>query len=697
MQIHRHLERLPTFRRAVLTIGSFDGLHRGHLTLIERVKTLAGLEKGESVVVTFAPHPRKVLRPDLPPPRLLNSLEEKIERFQATGIDHLVIVPFTPAFSESTARGYVEDFLYRYFQPARIVIGYDHKFGANRVGNVELLRELAPEFGYEVEEVGAAEVDELAVSSTRIRNAIEAGHVAEANDLLGYAYPISGTVVSGQRIGRRIGFPTANVAVSEADKLLPAEGIYAATAYLNEDATAYPGMLYLGRRPSLEDDDALSIEMHLFDFDRNIYDQPIRLELHAFIRGDRRLDSLEALSSQLASDREAVQNVFKSKENSGGLFFLTNEVASLVVDDVPTPSVAIVILNYNGRNYLEKFLPPLLASLRSGCRVIVADNKSTDDSLPWLRANYPELERIELVKNHGFAGGYNEALAQVEADIFVLLNSDVEVTPDWLEPCLQLFATDPTVGACQPKILAHQQPDRFEYAGAAGGWVDSLGYPFCRGRVFTVTEVDHGQYDEVREIFWASGAALFVRAELFKKLGGFEAEYFAHAEEIDLCWRMKRAGYRVMAQPAAQVYHVGGGTLAYRTPRKTYLNFRNTLVTSFKNEPGAKLFWWLPLRLVLDGLAGLLFLFQGDFQHIAAILRAHFHVYPRLGFWYRRRLLRKQQITVCRIGPSRVAIGTLHDSVIVHYYLLGHTKFSQILRKQYTGLAPRAAAAEDEQ
>lgn len=666
MQIHRQLDQLPEFNRAVITIGSFDGLHRGHLSLIERVKRTAREVNGESVVITFSPHPRKVLRPDQTPPALLNSLDEKIGRFALSGIDHLVIVPFTKAFFSLSAEAYIADFLYRYFQPAHIVIGYDHKFGAGRKGDVNLLRKVGPQFGYEVEEVSAAEVEAQAVSSTRIRIALSKGNIQEANELLGYNYPISGQVVSGQRIGRSIGYPTANVKTTEADKLLPAEGIYAAKAHILGNDKVYNGMLYIGRRPSLDDGGALSIEMNIFDFDQDIYGQDIRLEVVDFIRGDRQLDSLDALKTQLAQDKLAAEAVFMSQQKSS----------------LTTLDTAIVILNYNGRKYLQEFLPPLIDSLVEGTRIIVADNLSTDDSVVWMKANHPDIELLELPENYGFAGGYNKALANVEADIYVLLNSDVEVTRNWLTPCLQLFQEDPTVGACQPKILAQHQKSHFEYAGAAGGWIDSLGYPFCRGRIFTVTEEDHGQYDSVQEIFWATGAALFIRSELFHGLGGFEAEYFAHAEEIDLCWRLKRAGYKILAQPAATVYHVGGGTLAYKTPRKTYLNFRNTLTTSFKNEPGIKLFWWLPLRLLLDGLAGCLFLVQGDWDHITAIIRAHWHVYPRLGFWYKRRQLRKQQIKAVSIGPSRVEMGTLHDSVIIHYYLLRHKRFDQIVKKQ---------------
>ena len=234
----------------------------------------------------------------------------------------------------------------------------------------------------------------------------------------------------------------------------------------------------------------------------------------------------------------------------------------------------------------------------------------------------------------------------------------------------------------QPKILAEHTPSHFEYAGASGGYIDFLGYPFCRGRVFAHTERDEGQYDCGAEIFWATGAAFFVRADAFHALHGFEPEYFAHAEEIDLCWRMKRAGYKILVEPAATVYHVGGGTLAYDTPRKAYLNFRNTLVTSFKNEHRSRLFWWLPVRLLLDGAAALLFLFQGKFAHIGAILRAHLHFYLNLPLWVYRRARRSSEIEAARVGTPRTDAGRVADSIALHYYLLGHKRYCEVATRQ---------------
>ena len=446
--------------------------------------------------------------------------------------------------------------------------------------------------------------------------------------------------------------------------MIPAEGIYAARATWGNQELK--GMLYIGRRPTLDDGRELTIELNIFDFNRDIYGDELSVSLVGHVRGDQEYKGLDELTKQLAQDETDSRKIL-AEEDSG------------VADTDNFQDTAIVILNYNGRHYLETYLPPLQDSLLPNCRIVIADNKSTDDSVEWLKAHYPDLILLELPENYGFAGGYNEALKQVAAEVYVLLNSDVQVTHDWLAPCLNMLSEDPQVGAIQPKVLAQADPGKFEYAGGAGGWMDALGYPFCRGRVFAVTEPDVGQYNEVQEIFWATGAALFVRAELFHQIGGFEAEYFAHAEEIDLCWRLKKAGFKVMAQPASTVYHVGGGTLSYNTPRKTYLNFRNTLTTSFKNERGLKLLWWFPLRMVLDGVAGGLFLTQGNFLHIKAIVQAHWHFFPRMGFWWKRRKLRKQQIKAISIGPDRSHVGRLQESIIIHYYLLGHQTFKKIL------------------
>jgi GT2 family glycosyltransferase len=289
-------------------------------------------------------------------------------------------------------------------------------------------------------------------------------------------------------------------------------------------------------------------------------------------------------------------------------------------------SIAIVILNWNGRELLQRFLPTLV-HYSHGAELIVADNASTDDSVQFVRENYPQVRIVVNESNLGFAGGYNTALQSVEADIYCLLNSDVEVSPNWLDPVLQLFKSRPDIGIIQPKIKDLKRPSYFEYAGAGGGYIDFFGYPFCRGRIFQHLEEDMGQYDDVREIFWATGACMFVRKDVFWELGGFDSDYFAHQEEVDLCWRAHNHGYRVYYIGTSQVFHMGGSTLSNMNPRKTYLNFRNSLYSITKNLPRRKAFPIILCRLLLDGVAALRFLFQLKFSHMWAVVRAHLSYY----------------------------------------------------------------------
>ena len=266
-------------------------------------------------------------------------------------------------------------------------------------------------------------------------------------------------------------------------------------------------------------------------------------------------------------------------------------------------TTAVVILNWNGKKMLERFLPSVTAHTQGDAEVIIADNGSTDDSLDFVRAQYPGLRIIELDKNYGFAGGYNRALQQVKADYYVLLNDDVEVTPGWIEPVVAQMQQHPDTAICQPKLLMYDQRDTFEYAGGAGGFLDKYGYPFCRGRMFTSLEQDNGQYNTPGEIFWASGAAMFVRADVWHQLGGLDDDFFAHMEEIDFCWRTHLAGYRVRYCPQSTVYHVGGGTLPKSSPFKTELNFRNNLSMLYKNLPVKRRGWVLAMRMWLDRVA----------------------------------------------------------------------------------------------
>lgn len=293
--------------------------------------------------------------------------------------------------------------------------------------------------------------------------------------------------------------------------------------------------------------------------------------------------------------------------------------------------IAVVILNWNGRHYLQKFLPSVCAfSNFRKTEIIVADNGSTDDSVDFLKKNFPQIRLIVFTENHGFARGYCMALDLIEAEYFVLLNSDVEVTPGWLEPLYNAMQADRGLGACMPKLLSFDQKDHFEYAGACGGFIDRFGYPFCRGRILNVIEKDNGQYDIPRKVFWASGACMFVRAEAYKKAGGLDEEFFAHMEEIDLCWRMYRTGYHVSVIPESRIYHVGGGTLPNNTPRKLYLNYRNNLFLLFKNLPVHQLLPVMLIRGVLDGFSAIIYLLSGSGRFFIAVIRAHLAFYRRI-------------------------------------------------------------------
>jgi GT2 family glycosyltransferase len=335
--------------------------------------------------------------------------------------------------------------------------------------------------------------------------------------------------------------------------------------------------------------------------------------------------------------------------------------------------VAVVILNFNGRDYLASFLPSVLASTYSNLQIIVADNASTDDSIALLEANFPTIQILQHPTNEGFAGGYNWALAAVCADYYVLLNSDVAVTPGWLEPIIQLMESNHVIGACQPKLLSQKAPDFFEYAGAGGGWIDSFGYPFSRGRIFDVCEKDEGQYDTTEPIFWASGAAMFIRSVLFHQLGGFDASFFAHQEEIDLCWRMQMAGFQVWACPDSVVYHVGAGTLP-RGGRKVFLNFRNNLLMLGKNLPWREKIWKMPLRFGLDAISAWKGLFSGDINFFLAIFKAHGEV---IGRW----LLPKKQGRPA-LQPMKSLQGVYSGLVVWQYFVKHRHHFREIIRKK---------------
>lgn len=304
--------------------------------------------------------------------------------------------------------------------------------------------------------------------------------------------------------------------------------------------------------------------------------------------------------------------------------------------------VAVVILNWNGRSFLEQFLAKVI-ECSEGARIIVADNDSTDDSIPYLKEHFPSVEIIQNESNGGFAKGYNDALKKVDAKYYLLLNSDIEVTPNWITPLLDCMKY-PSISGCQPKVRSFHKKELFEHAGASGGYMDTNYFPFCRGRIFNEVEEDQRQYDEPTEIFWATGAAMMIRSEVYHKHAGFDADFFAHMEEIDLCWRVKRHGGRFMVVPASTVYHVGGGTLSYDSPRKVYLNFRNNLMMLIKNHEGLlfpKLFW----RMALDGVAAMRFLVGGQFKNFGAVFRSHMYQYTHLRTLLRKRSALKKTAT----------------------------------------------------
>jgi len=322
---------------------------------------------------------------------------------------------------------------------------------------------------------------------------------------------------------------------------------------------------------------------------------------------------------------------------------------------------AIVILNWNGRHYLERFLPGVVKySTSESSFVVIADNGSTDGSLEWVSHHYPSLKIIRFDINYGFTGGYNKALAQIDADFFVLLNSDVEVTPGWLDRMHEGFLTHPNAGVAMPKILSAFEKDYFEYAGASGGYIDILGYPFCRGRILSCIEKDRAQYNRDSTIFWASGAAMMVKSSLYKELGGLDENFFAHMEEIDFCWRAQLAGHEVWAFPSSVVYHVGGGTLPNNSPKKLMLNYRNNLYMLYKNLPSSSRYFILFIRMILDGVSAIIFLLQGKRGFYKAVAGAHNE------FFKNRKQLKKSE----RSSPNKPT-GVMRGSIVLSFILRG--------------------------
>lgn len=331
--------------------------------------------------------------------------------------------------------------------------------------------------------------------------------------------------------------------------------------------------------------------------------------------------------------------------------------------------VAVVILNWNGKSLLKQYLQSVV-KYSLGCDIVVADNGSTDDSIEFLKNNYPMVKIIKLDKNYGFTGGYNRALAQLDNEYFVLLNDDVEVTKGWINPVIKLMDSDDKIAICQPKLLSYLNKDTFEYAGAAGGYIDYLGYPFCAGRVFEKLEKDFGQYNQVREIFWASGAAMFVKSKVFKLLGGLDEDFFAHMEEIDFCWRAKNLGYKVMYCPDSRVYHYGAGTLKKSSSKKTFLNFRNNLLLLYKNLPQKKLQKVLIKRKYLDLLAALFFRITSSNSECKAVFEA------RKEFQQIKKNFAAKQNKTVKTYPS----GVYMRSLVISSKLKNKNNFSKLIK-----------------
>ena len=332
---------------------------------------------------------------------------------------------------------------------------------------------------------------------------------------------------------------------------------------------------------------------------------------------------------------------------------------------------AVVILNWNGLKHLVHYMPSVVSNTPAEVRIVVADNGSTDDSAAFLREQYPSVEIIQLDKNYGFAEGYNRALKQIDAECYILLNSDVEVTEGWIEPLVEMIKSDKSIAAVAPKLLSDVERDKFEYAGAAGGFIDFLGYPLCRGRILSTIEQDRGQYNNAREVFWASGAAFCCRADVFHAMGGFDGDFFAHMEEIDLCWRMQLAGYKIMSEPKSVVYHLGGGTLPNESPNKLYLNYRNNLAMLYKCAPTGQRLAVTILRPLADVMSVAIYLLKGQFKLASATLRAYRYFFA----WRKELSLKRKAIR----SNAKTESGLIYKGSMVLRYMLGRHTFNDMI------------------
>ncbi|MCE2790013.1 MAG: bifunctional riboflavin kinase/FAD synthetase [Saprospiraceae bacterium] len=660
MNIYRDIKQLPPFQKSVITIGSFDGVHTGHRKILERVHSIAREIHGESVVVTFYPHPRSIVDSAEAQVSILQTLDEKLFALEELGIDNVVVVPFTFEFSQLSPREYIEAFIIHLFHPSHVVIGYDHRFGMHRSGDITLFKEYAEQNHFHLVEIPRQEIDDITVSSTKIRKALLAGNIEDANLFLARPYIISGKVVKGDQIGTKLGYPTANIQIKEKGKLIPKQGVYAAQVWVEN--VLFDGMLYIGTRPTVSQQEHNSVEVHLFDIQLNLYEKNIKIQLLSYIREDQFFENTEQLKEQLKTDELATRVWLADWKQQ------TRQI----------PRVTIAILNYNGVDMLESYLPMMeYSSSKYELSFLIIDNCSKDLSVDFIREWYPEIQIRQLTQNHGFAEGYNIGLEEITTEYTVIINSDVLVEENWLDPIIEFLDQNKNVAVIQPAILSLERKEFYEYAGAAGGFLDAFGYPFCRGRIFQTVEKNEGQYDERRQIFWASGAAMVLKTEVFHKLGGFDPSFFAHQEEIDLCWRIKQAGYEIWCLPDSKVYHLGGGTLPYQHPKKDYLNFRNNLYMLTKNESLLKLLWLIPLKLILDGLAALQFMAKGKPASVFAIFKAHMMFYSQLPAIFERRNKEFTLIQKAKINPPNMA-GRYSSSILWKYFCEKRKTFTSL-------------------
>ena len=448
MKVFRDIESLPEFSNAVVTIGSFDGVHYGHQKILERLNQIAKEIDGESVMITFDPHPREIIYPKDKSLQILTTLDEKIDLLEQYQLDNLVVVPFSVEFSQIQSREYVERFLIAKFKPAYLVIGYDHRFGLNREGNVDLLKQYEKQGQFKLVEIEAQEIEDIVLSSSKIRSALNEGKLDLARRLLNHSYVLSGHVIHGEKLGSKIGFPTANISINHNKKLIPKEGIYAVEATALNDR--FEGMMYIGLRPTINTSDEQVIEINLFDFEEDIYGESIRIDLIEYLREDEKFDNVNELQQQLHLDAIESKRILKH--------FKSNIKAK--------SKVAIAILNYNGREYLESYLPMVLDSWEDPFEIYVIDNASDDDSIAFLEEWHPEVQIIALNNNYGFAEGYNKGIEHIKEEFVVILNSDVKVTSNWIAPLIEELQNDSNIACIQPKIKSLEQPTHFEYSSS---------------------------------------------------------------------------------------------------------------------------------------------------------------------------------------------------------------------------------------